>query len=261
MIRGKHAVAGLLVVAGTGLLGMACAKNESTLFVRDVKQVAADTCSAQADETSAGWLSGVLDVSLRLEYDATLLVGSQLVDQGDPTTLKTETSKVQLYATDVQVLDEDGNVYSYTDAGGAQKTAEFSTPSAGFVNPALGGSTAYGLIGATLIDYNTASDLRAQLNQPSRPERSLVASVVVHGRTLGGNELVTAPFTFPIRVCYGCLVTFPPDAIEDNPKYPAINCRNSQASTSSDGPGCRLGQDSPVPCTMCKSVNAEVCNP
>lgn len=261
MIRGKHAMAALLVVAGSGLLGSACAKNESTLFVRDVKQVSADTCAATADESSASWLSGVLDVSLRLEYDATLLVGSQLVDQADPTTLKTETSKIQLYATDVQVLDEDGNVYTYVDGTGAQKSAEFSTPSAGFVNAATGGQSAFGLIGATLIDYNTAADLRAQLNQPSRPERSLVASVVVHGRTLGGNELVTAPFTFPIRVCYGCLVTFPPDAIEDNPKYPPINCRNSQAATDDNAGGCRLGQDEPVPCTLCKSINPEVCNP
>ena len=71
MIRGKHAVAGLLVVAGTGLLGMACAKNESTLFVRDVKQVSGDNCAATADETSPAWLSGVLDVAIRLEYDAT----------------------------------------------------------------------------------------------------------------------------------------------------------------------------------------------
>lgn len=261
MIRGKHAVAALLVVAGSGLLGMACAKNESTLFVRDVKQVSADTCAASPDESSAGWLSGVLDVALRLEYDATLLVGSQLIDQGDPATVKTETSKIQLYATDVQVLDEDGNVYTYVDATGSEKSAEFSTPSAGFVNAALGGQAAYGLIGATLIDYNTAADLRTQLNQPSRPERSLVASVVVHGRTLGGNELVTAPFTFPIRVCYGCLVTFPPDAIEDNPKYPPVNCRNSQASTDTTSVGCRLGQDDPVPCTLCKSVNPDVCNP
>ena len=259
MIRGKHAVAGLLVVAGTGLLGMACAKNESTLFVRDVKQVSGDNCAATADETSPAWLSGVLDVAIRLEYDATLLIGSQLVEQGDPLTLRTETSKVQLYATDVQVLDEDGNVYAYADANG-DHTAEFSTPSAGFVNASAGNATAYGLIGATLIDYNTASDLRAQLNQPTHPERSLVASVVVHGRTLGSNELVTAPFTVPIRVCYGCLVSFPPDAIEDNPKYPPVNCRNTQAATDKLV-GCRLGQDEVVPCTQCKSVNAEVCNP
>jgi hypothetical protein len=259
MIRGKHALAGLFVIAASGLFGMACAKNESTLYVREVKQVDDATCAATADEGTAGWLSGVLDVALRLEYDAVLLVGSQLITQSDPTTLKTETSKIQLYATDVQVLDEDGNVYAYTDAAGNSKTSEFSTPSAGFVNAATGAAS-FGLIGATLVDYNTAKDLQTQLNQPTHPERSLVASVVVHGRTLGGNELVTAPFTFPIRVCYGCLVTFPPDAISDEKGAPAINCRNTQATATTTS-ACRVGQDKPVPCTECRSVNPEVCNP
>lgn len=255
MIRGKHAAAGLLVVASSGLFGMACGTNESSLFVHDVKQVSAESCAATADEAAAAWLSGVLDVSIRLEYDATLLVGNQMVVRGDPNALRTETSKIALYSTDVQVLDEDGNVYAY--AGG---TSEFSTPGAGFINPSAGATASYGLIGATLIDFNTASDLRAQLNQPSHPERSLVASVVVHGRTLGGNELVTAPFTFPIRVCYGCLVTFPPEAIDATLK-PTVNCKNSQASTSATAVGCRVGQDSSVPCTACKNINPEVCNP
>lgn len=255
MIRGKHAAAGLLVVASTGLFGMACAKNESSLFVHDVKQVSADTCAATADEAASAWLSGVLDVSIRREYDATLLVGNQMVVRGDTNALRTETSKITLYSTDVQVLDEEGNVYAY--AGG---TSEFSTPGAGFINPSSGATASYGLIGATLIDFNTASDLILQLNQPGRPERSLVASVVVHGRTLGGNELVTAPFTFPIRVCYGCLVTFPPEAIDPTVK-PAINCKNGQAATSATSLGCRIGQDTPLPCTACKNINPDVCDP
>jgi hypothetical protein len=259
MIRGKHAVAGLFVVASAGLLGMACAKNESSIYVHDVKQLQPGTCTSTPDELAPSWSQGVLDVALAKEYYALLLVGNQLVQRGaDPTQLRTETSKVELYSTDVQVLDENGNVYSYADATGTH-TSEFSSPGSGFIDPSLGGISLFGLIGATLIDYGTAQDLVAYTSQPTRPERALVASLIVHGRTLGGNELTTAAFTFPIRVCYGCLVTFPPEAVDPS-KKPAVNCQNTQATTAGVT-ACLIGQDVAVPCTACRQTNPSVCDP
>ena len=39
--------------------------------------------------------------------------------------------------------------------------------------------------------------------------------VIARGRTLGGTEIESAPFSFPITICQGCTCSDPCDGISD----------------------------------------------
>ena len=105
-----------------------------------------------------------------------------------------------------------------------------------------------GTTSVLLVDSATATDLA------KGPAQDIVASVVLHARTLGGNEIKSAHWTFPIRVCSGCLVTCPPKA--DDPLVPGPDC----LSTAEDPtPNCRAGLDSPVDCRLCRGNPACSC--
>jgi len=186
--RGAFAIVflGLLFAA----LAPACVDNESSLFIRYVAQPSCDLVTTDSPEIGQGYL----DTRYQCGYSAVLIVGNQLVKRGDDNKLQTETSRVEIKGADVQVLSSDGEVLG-----------QFSPPAVGFVDPANNTNPGYGLTEILLIDGATA-----QLIDNSGISY-VIAHVVVRGRTLGGQDLTTAPFDFPINVCNGCLCQVPPD--------------------------------------------------
>jgi hypothetical protein len=228
------ALGAVLAVAGV----TACADNESSLYVRHV-QVPNDECIVEPDPESLFRTSGVLDAAVRFEYNATLLIGNQVVGRGDTDQLRTETSKIRIYEYDVRILNAEGAVLS---------GAEYTAPTAGFIDQKEGETEAYGLAGAILVDANTSSALAN-----SNVVQEVVSEVVVRGRTLGGNELETAPFAFPISVCNGCTVFFPKGVTENG-----LACAGEGEEEIE--PLCNPGQDSPTDCRLCRNSAPDVCN-
>jgi hypothetical protein len=231
--------AALMVLAAGAVLAPACADNESTLFVRAVIAPSEDTCIVSADPGGTFLMGGVLDAALGGEYNAALLVGNQLVPRGNPDQLRTETSRIQLYAADVEVLD----------AGGAAMTT-FQAPTSGFVDVGTGDEPGYGSAGVLMIDAQTAGSLGAAITG-SGLEQQVVVSVILRGRTLGGNEVESAEFRYPVTVCYGCLGR---PTTGSDPAGPQPNCDAAEEVTCP----CRIGQDAPYDC-CCAGVAA--CGP
>jgi hypothetical protein len=211
----------LLAGASLGLIG--CADNDSGLFVRAVLAVQAPECAVKADPTSLHLMEGVLDVSLRDQYDAALLVGNQLVRRGDRDQLRTETSRITLEGAEVAVLDQSGN-----------SVGEFSVPGTGFVDPGTSDDPGYGAMSTTLIPPGMGAS-----------GSQMVVEVRVFGTTLGGDEIESAKLTYPITVCSGCLVSQPLEATD-----PATG--GCLATTGQDLPDlpCRVGQDDFVDCRL-----------
>ena len=231
-----------LSLAGLAALSQACADNESTLFVQSVL-AESDDCTVTPDPGALMRLGGTMDVALASEYGVSLLVANHLVARGDENRLRTETSRVHLYASEVEVQDASGNVLS-----------SFSVPIAGFADPSRGDSPGFGVAGTILIDAGTAQAARGAL-QGTGGTQNLIARVVVLGRTLGGTEVETPPFDYPVTLCYGCLVAFPPEA--DDPASPGFDC-DAAAEVQTEGL-CRPGQDEAVPCSLCRGNPA--CEP
>jgi hypothetical protein len=200
----------------------ACADNDSGMFVRGVLALQAPDCEAVADPTSPHWFEGVYDLAVRSElgYSAVLLVGNQLVPRGSPDQLRTETSRVVIEGAEVALLSESGATIT-----------EFTVPSSGFVDPGSGEDPGYGAMSALLIPPGQATDDR------------VIAEVRAFGTTLGGDEIESAAFTFPITVCTGCLITVPSlDAVDENGMCTAASSAELPEQT------CRPGQDEPVDC-------------
>ncbi len=239
LVNARRLVA-VLMVGGLGaLLSSACVTNDSSIFVRGCAEIPKDTCEVLPSITAATFLRGSVDSIYDSAYDCVLLVENQLVERGDPTTLKTETSRVSLYEADVQVLDSSGRLIQRADGS----SAEFSTPITGFVDPGTG-DPGIGVANAVLLDFQTIQDLGAQAIKDGT-EQTVVAAVIVHGRTLGGLEVHSNQFQFPITVCSGCKCEVPvgETCIGDmNP--PDLNCR-----VGSDNPvDCRLMNPSQLDC-------------
>ena len=188
----RRAGAAVVLVSAGALMAPGCAYNESSMYVRAALQVPTDTCVVEADATSPALNNGIFDVTIAGGYTASLLIANQLLRRGDPDRLRIETSKVELYGADVTVL-----------RGSGGKGTTFFSPASGFADASPGPTPGLGVVSVVLINASVAEELRAELGQGGAEE--VTASVVVHGRTLGGVEVESWDWPFPIHVCAGCL--------------------------------------------------------
>jgi hypothetical protein len=184
----------LLATSG-GLLGSACADNESSLFIRMrmAEKAEEGRCNASCSPSEAFWTEDAVDAAFQSSHSAMLLVGNQIVQRGDSDVLRTETSRVQLYEAEVRVVDIEGN----------DVTPGYVVPITGTVDPGASSEPGYNCADVLLLDGATMDTLRGQAAQRGS-DVQVWATVVVRGRTLGGQEVETTEWTYPIRVCFGC---------------------------------------------------------
>ncbi len=221
--------AALLGLLGFGLSG-GCAESESMLVIRGVIALEAPDCVAEAS-ASTFHVSGVLDPNLTKTYVANLQVASQLAAQGNSEKLRAETARVTITGAEVKLKAPNGSQLS----GG-----HYTVTASGSVDPAQGDQAGFGVVFAPLVpDVGSYIDLSDDdLPNP------LVVEVQVFGSTVGGQDVWSNWFTYPIYI--DSLVYFPSDAMsEDGLCTEAID---------EDAP-CRVGQDDPVPCSVCTSVS------
>ncbi|MEO8178418.1 MAG: hypothetical protein ABI895_06250 [Deltaproteobacteria bacterium] len=214
--------------------GFGCTDEESGLFIQGNVALTPPSCDARAESSSALLLAGVLDVGLKLDYDATLLVGSQLTPRSDKQNLRTETMITVIEGAEVHLFDDSGALVT-----------EFTVPASGVIRPDPSDDPGFGIINATLIPQSTGLGLAAELVRGQ--VKTQVAEVKVFGRTVGGLEVESAAIRYVIKVCLGCLVN-----------YPAIALQNgvcSRAPDQSPELPCFLGQDAVVDCRACAATN------
>jgi hypothetical protein len=228
---------------GALLLGMAaigCTEEQTGFFIEANVRIEAPECFARAESSATRLLSGALDVALRREYEATLLVGSQLAPRGDKTNLRTETMITTITGAEVHL---------YTDTGEADPASpEFTVPASGVILPEASTDPGYGVVPVTLIPAASANALAAELNNPAEI-RTRVAVVSVFGKTIGGLDVESSQFSYVISVCEGCLINFPAEAV-------ATSDGSCFGSTMEDIElPCRVGQDDGVDCRICSGSN------
>jgi hypothetical protein len=222
-----------LVLAGVG-----CTDEESGLFIQGNMALTPPNCEARAEGSSPLLISGVLDVGLKLDYEATLLVGSQLTPRTDKVNLRTETMIAVVTGAEVHL---------FTDTG--EEQTAFTVPASGVIRPDPSDDPGFGVISATLIPQQTGSDLSDEMQRGE--VRTRVAEVKVFGQTVGGLDVESAALRYVIRVCKGCLVAFPPAALS------ATGQCNKQQDQNPQLP-CQFGQDAVVDCRSC-AANNEIC--
>lgn len=213
----------------------ACVDNDTSLYVEAVLAPDPPDCNYTADPGATQLFRGYLDVALKADYEAVVLVANQLAPRGDKQQLRSETMGIELRGAEIRVTTTQGEVLE-----------EFSVPAGGFVHANDSDDPAYGATLVTLIPASRGASLANQLRDEPGETRLLVSNIRVFGTTLGGLEVTSGEFRFPIQVCYGCLIHYPPDAIEDIGEGPQC-IGGGDVSTIP----CFVGQDSAVDCRAC----------
>ena len=118
------------------------------------------------------------------------------------------------------------------------------------IEPASGATPSYTALSATIMDAKAVTHFTPPPPTTAGAPASLLAEVYVkfYGTTLGGDYVESGEYLFPVHVCNGCLVSFPPDA---SVKY----CSGAIPSTSTVE-ACEPGQDQYVDCQQCYAFSS-----
>ena len=196
-------------------------------------------CIYTSDPTQAYISSGILDVGLRTQYDATFLIGNELAPRGGAG--QTEGAAVEIQGAIVRITDASGKLLT-----------TFQRLGSATVQPAEQGIPSYAPINMTIIDPSTLLNdpiVRSIASAgPSAGYVRLVTYTRFFGTTLDGQSVQSNEFSFPVDVCEACLITF-----TNNPALPIPNCgpaTNPNAPPASIS--CAVGEDLPTDCSLCQ---------
>jgi hypothetical protein len=234
----RRAVASACLL-GSLLGSTACTDYETGFFILGTAALEAPQCGVTAEANATRLLDGALDVGLKLEYEATLLVGNQLTPRGDKENLRTETQVTTIFGAEIQLLNDTGEL-----------DTEFTVATSGVIIPSAAEEPGFGAVNVVLIPGTSGAALAADITDP-RERRTRVAKVKVFGETIGGIEVESAEYTFVITVCEGCLVDFPVEAL-------ASDGSCTMAGDQLPVEPCRPGQDNDLDCRLCSG--AAVCS-
>jgi len=238
-----HGLTCLLAAGAAFLLTPGCADNDVSIYIQHViappENRQNNRCTYEPDPTLTFISEGVVDVLARDTYVAPMLVGSHLRERGDPVNTRAESNKARI----------NGVVVTVTDANGAA-LGEFTAAASSFLEASGNDTAAYSVLIATIIDAPTMNRIGGNIGLGQT--RLVLANVKAFGQTLGGVDLETGEFQFPIRVCRGCLVTF---AFGDDPATQGVDCRLPLPTTGGNTVviPCSAGQDEVTPCQLCSS--------
>jgi hypothetical protein len=243
-------LAGLSFMGGAAIAFPACVHDDSSLFILDAlaqpSNSTSSVCGYTADPTQPYVTSGVIDYVLTQGYLATFLVGNQLVPEVNNTQLMTETSFIDVQGAVVRITKSNGDPIK-----------SFTRLAATTIPPSTGATPGFGAVQVVILDPDTVvndSDVISTIQPSPIPGGSVVRFVTytkIFGKTLGGKDVESNEFEFPVDVCAGCLVNF-----TDGPDHPTPNCVvGTSTSTTTTAIPCQPGQDVPVPCSIaCPSI-------
>jgi hypothetical protein len=247
-----HALSLIVLGLATSAVVPACVDNDKSIFIRGLAAPPQNrqngTCLYQPDPTGTGLFGGTLDVGVRDNYFAVLLVGNQMNGRGDPLDPRTESNRIHFNGAVSRITDTEGN-----------QLREFTAYATGFADIQQNNAPGYGIVGVPVIDA-TARDLLAGGLPNRTATKTVLVNVKVFGKTLGGEDLESGEFQFPVKVCNGCLVDF--STGNDPNIQPQPNCA---AGLSAAGGSttvvlpCFAGQDEATPCQLCQGRPA--CDP
>jgi len=218
-----------LLALGAAVASSSCVDNDSSFFIYGVMDITSSQCIAKPDISAAFIPEGTLDREFADGYQAALLVGSHLTQRGSREKLRTETARLSITGAHITLYGTQGAVI------------EFDTPATGLVNPASSTDPGLASVFARLVRYEDIPKLG--------PDGQMIARIKILGTTLGGQDIESGVFDYPIKLCTRCLIVYPADALSPDP--PHLCDQVSETGSTSDNPICFFGQDNYFPCTVC----------
>jgi len=239
------AIGGFLAAASTS----SCVANNASLVILGLlapPQASGGACLYTANIVGPYLSFGTMDVGFVDEYVPVLLLGNQLIPQGNAATDRIETDDIIIQGAIVRV----------TDATGATLD-NYTAPGDGFLLPASGGTPGLTTYATTLVSPKVGDAMRQAFGSTFGGTKRLVSYIKVFGITTGGTHIESGEVGIPVNVCNGCLVTFPAGS-DDLGQAVQPNCLAAASGGSGTTP-CQLGQDQVADCRSCQGFLA--CDP
>ena len=230
MVRRFLKMAAAASVAATAVASVpSCADNHESIFVAGVLALTYPACTATPDPTATLLAGGIMELKLTNQYQAWLLVGSQLLALGQPATSAAESNRVQMSGADIQLNDSSGNQIAY-----------YSVAAYGILNPTLTSDPSYGAISVQLIPPAAAATIAGQVAALEKANKgnsvSVSAVIKVYGQTLGLTNVESGPFTYPITITDGGTIVKTVNSAK------AVDCTSIPTNVTFTTP-CFSGQD------------------
>src|SRR5690606_6186910 len=179
MSRMLRAICAALPLALTAAAAPGCAENESQIFIVGVMKLESTDCILSPEADAPLLTGGVLDRALRNGYRGGLLIGSQLTQRGSREQLRTETARLAPRGAEIRL-----------ETVGGAPLAEYTTIGTGFVNPSSDTAPGYGAMAVDIVPAGAPVG-----------DGLIVARIRVFGETLGGQDIESNEYFFPIEVC------------------------------------------------------------
>ena len=203
-------VTGLAMFAG--LVG--CQDREVGMNILEMKPIDPSSCLAVGDE-GAFRAGGVVDLALRTNYEVHPLVENNMVDT---VTIKSLDSTDARVSTNSIVLRSAIIEYTALDQLSANIQAQRIIPLSGTIG--IGQQlliTGLDLFSSDMLEQFRSADEFLLIDggeaRPRRTDAEIIAHIRLKGETLDGREIESNEFLFPVRVCNGCMVTYPPEML------------------------------------------------
>lgn len=238
-----------------------CADNNETIFIRQVQALRAPECTVTSDATAFVAPTGFVDAGLATNYVIFPLVGSQLQARGDARQSKAESNRVVIEGAEVELVEPTGDALGLTGRDGSGLPNPYTVIATGTIDPSASSDATYGVTEVEVMPPVFLEAYRRQILAPRGigTSRTVHARIRVFGKTLGGTEVETAVFTYPINVCYGCGVFIPAEAVDKT--ITGRNCAGGTTSaTTANRTTCRVGQDNATDCRFCQGA-IPLCTP
>ncbi|MBL8945539.1 MAG: hypothetical protein JNK45_20415 [Myxococcales bacterium] len=212
----------LTVVTLLALLGTGCAENEESLIVLNAPAWTEDGCVITADPSAVGLLFGLLDLSYGTSYVMPVILLNN-TEPRDTANAGIDTNEMQLLSVDVDLSMSQAPDVMDAVRDVDEGLVSFNLPLA--TNSLPAGATQG--VAVEAISQRASNALAqaivAQLGADARP--TVEATVVFHASRSGNGvgkvgEIDSRDFTFPIRVCVGCLTSYAtcPGGVEPEPE-------------------------------------------
>ena len=242
------------LTVGSIVLTPSCRADQATLFIRQIQAPIPPDCTVKNDQNALSIGRGLLDTGLSTRYLMNALIGNQMVARGDAKLARSEPNRVIVKGADVHIFDDTQT-----------EKAFYSVVATGVADPTSGSDPGYGIAQFEVIPHSIgtsiANELRALVAAGKPASKTFEAHFKVFGTTLGGTDVESAEYIYPIDVCFGCTIQFPADANDTTISGPP-NCGGKVAAAASASGvilACLPGQDGETDCRSCQG--SPVCTP